>query len=211
MSNSTIPQGAVWFNADEAYDRIIKEVGKTPAKGRDHLVSDLLNAYSQLLRFRVLDSNQKARERKELFGVIVKDAINLKNRLLALEEYAARALFPFPDMPRGVAFLGELSRIAVEAKVLERQNSGAWERLERPLLEWFAAEVLPKVYEENFGKKVGASNSGPGVKFISAVMREMGLRIISTETLARALKDVRKGRPRRIKTRPSILPRPQGW
>ena len=78
MSNSTIPQGAVWFNADEAYDRIIKEVGKTPAKGRDHLVSDLLNAYSQLLRFRVLDSNQKARERKELFGVIVKDAINLK-------------------------------------------------------------------------------------------------------------------------------------
>ena len=230
MSNSTIPQGSVyWACSKEARDRIIAAVGEEPVNS-DQLVYDLLNAYSKLLQFRALDSDQKARERKELFGAIVKDAINLKKRLLALEEYAARALFPFPDMPRGVTFLGELSRIAVEAKVLERQNSGAWARLERPLLEWFAAEILPDVFKSksNFravherhpGEPVafsrparGGQPGGPYIRFAVAVMGEMGMPI-SPGTVARALLDVRKPRARRKKERSTTvtaLRRPDGW
>jgi hypothetical protein len=222
MSNSKIPRGSVyWICSDKAYDRIVaavadasagrtrrsRRVGKEPT-ARNKLVSGLEQAYSQLLLFKALDSDNGAKARGKLFGGIVKDAIYLQTRLLAHNEYAARALIP--DEPRRHAFLGELDRIVDGAKASKEQNSkGGWVRLERSLLEWFAAEKLPEVYEKNFGgKKVWASNNGPGVRFINAVMREMGLRIISTGTLARALKDVRKGRPRR-KKRPSTLPRPQ--
>jgi len=227
MSNSTIPPGSVyWECSDEVYKRIIAAVREEPDDSY-RLVSDLYTAYSKLLQFRALDSDQKARERKELFGAIVKDAINLKKRLLALEEYAARALFPFPDMPRGVTFLGELSRIAVEAKVLERQNSGAWTRLERPLLEWFAAEILPDVFKRNFpevherhpGEPVafsrparGGQPGGPYIRFAVAVMGEMDMPI-SPGTVARALLDVRKPRARRKErsTTVTALRRPDGW
>ena len=208
MSNSTIPQGAVWWVcSDEARDRIIAAVGKEPTD-RNKLVSDLLNRYSQLLLFKALDSDNGAKARRKLFSGIVKDAIYLQMRLLTHKEYAARALIP--DELRRHAFLSELGRIVGGAEASKEQNSkGGWVRLERPLLEWFAAEVLPKVYEENFGKKVGASNSGlgPGVRFICAVTHEMRL-CISKGTIVRALKQTRKGHPRR-KARPSTLPRSQ--
>jgi hypothetical protein len=228
MSNSTIPQGAVWECSPEARNRIIAAVDEDPVN-REQLVPDLYTAYSKLLQFRDLDSDQKARERKELFGAIVKDAINLKERLLAHQEYAARALFPFPDVPRGVTFLRELSRIAIEAKVSEQQNSnGAWARLERPLHEWFAAEILPEVFKRNFpavherhpGEPVGFSRpsrgeqpGGPYIRFAVAVMGEMGMSI-SPGTVARALLDVRHEHRARRKERSTTVTasrRPSGW
>ena len=57
----------------------------------------------------------------------------------------------FPEVSRGRDFLGELDRIIDEAKISEKQNSdGAWERLKRPLRDWFAAEILPDVFKRNF-------------------------------------------------------------
>jgi hypothetical protein len=121
MSNSTIPQGAVWWVcSDEAYDRIVAAVGKEPAKSRDHLVSDLLNRYSQLLLFKALDSDNGAKARRKLFSGIVKDAICLQMRLLAHKEYAARALIP--DELRRHAFLSELDRIVGGAEASRTQG-----------------------------------------------------------------------------------------
>src|SRR5271170_1532771 len=143
MSNSTIPQGSVyWECSKEALDRIINAVGEGPDNS-DKLVSDLLNAYSESLRFRILDSNRGAKARKKLFRGIVATAIALRDKLLANDRYAARALFP--------EGLGELDRIIDEAQNFEKQNSsGAWERQERSLRDWFAAEILPDVFIRNF-------------------------------------------------------------
>jgi hypothetical protein len=158
MSNSTISQAAedkhvpigAWKLSAEVYDRIIDAVGEEP-KDRDKLVFDLLSARAQLLRFMFLDSDKGAKARKKLFSDISNQAIALKDNLLANEEYAARALFP--DVSRGLIFLRELHRIVEEAKVSEQQNSkGAWERLERSLPDWFAAEILPKVLKAIFLK-----------------------------------------------------------
>jgi hypothetical protein len=104
--------------------------------------------------------------------------------------------------------LDALDRVIKAATTFKDENShGAWVRLERPLKEWFAAEILPKVFEDNFRRpakgsrrdqsKVGAKPAdGPYIRFAVAVMREMGIKI-SPETVARALKDVRAGRRRR--------------
>jgi hypothetical protein len=211
MSDSTIPQGAVWWDfSKEARDRIIAAVGEKPAN-RNQLVSDLLNAYSKLLLFKNLDSDKGAKARKKLFSGIADDAIALKDKLLANQEYAARVLFP--EVSRGHAFLGELDRIIDEAKISEKQNSnGAWERLERSLPDWFAAEILPKVFKRNFpevhkrhpGEPVGFSRpaGGPYIRFAVAVMSEMGMPI-KPNTVARALENVRDGCARRL-ARPPI-------
>ena len=208
MSDSTIPQGAVcWACSDEAYKRIIAAVGEEPDDSYQ-LVSDLLNAYSESLRFRILDSDKGAKARKKLFRGIVATAIALRDKLLANKGYAARALFP--------EGLGELDRIIDEAQNFEKQNSsGAWGRHERPLHEWFAAEVLPKVFKDNFtsvhdlhpGEPVGFSRSrnqeadGPYIRFAVVVMGEMGMRI-KPNTVASAIQDVRDGRTRRLARRP---------
>jgi hypothetical protein len=234
MSNSTIPQAAdckhvptgPWACSAEAYDRIIAAVGEKPADS-DQLVSDLLNARSKLLLFVVLDSDKGAKARKKLFSGIADDAIALKDKLLANQEYAARVLFP--EVPRRRhTLLGELDHIIDGAKISEKQNSGAWARLERPLHELFAAEILTDVFKRNFpavherhpGKPVGFSRpprggqpGGPYIKFAVAVMCEMGMSIKPT-TLARALQDVRKGRVGRKKERSTTVTasrRPSGW
>jgi hypothetical protein len=70
MSNSTIPQGAVWWVcSDEARDRIIAAVGKEPTD-RNKLVSDLLNRYSQLLLFKALDSDNGAKARRNCLAAL---------------------------------------------------------------------------------------------------------------------------------------------
>jgi hypothetical protein len=209
MSDSKIPEGSVYWDADEAYDRIIAAVGEEPVNN-GQLVSDLLNAYSKLLLFKNLDSDKGAKARKKLFSGIADDTIALKDKLLANQEYAARVLFP--KVSRGRDFLGELDRIIDEAKISEKQNSdGAWERLKRPLRDWFAAEILPDVFKRNFpevherhpGEPVGFSRpaGGPYIRFAVAVMGEMGM-LIKPNTVARALQDVRDGCARRQARRP---------
>jgi hypothetical protein len=227
MSDSIIPQGWVcWACSKKACDRIVDAVREEPAN-RKQLASDLETAYSKWLLFENLDSDKGAKARKKLFSGIADDAIALKNKLLANQEYAARVLFP--EVSPRHAFLGELSRIAVEAKVAEQQNSsGAWARLERPLHEWFAAEILPEVFKRNFpavherhhGEPVGFSRpagggqpGGPYIKFAVAVMHDMRMPI-SPGTVARAIQDVRKGRPHGRKERSTTVTasrRPDGW
>ena len=148
--------------------------------------------------------------REKLFRGIARDAIALKDKLLANEGYAARALFP--------EGLGELNRIIDEAQNFEKQNSsGAWERHERSLRDWFAAEILPDVFIRNFpavhgrspGEPVafsrpfgGGQAGGPFIRFAVAVMGEMGM-LIKPNTVARALENVRDGCARR-QARPPI-------
>jgi hypothetical protein len=104
-------------------------------------------------------------------------------------------------------FVSSLDRIIKVIKTLKSESSRAWRRLERPIKEWFAAQVLPEVFERNFKRAAKTSRpsdakagprvaDGPYIRFAVAVMREMGISI-SRETVARALKDVRAGRPRR--------------
>ncbi len=118
------------------------------------------------------------------------------------------------------AFLAALDRTIEAAKALKEENSsGGWVRLGRPLKEWFAAEILPEVFELNFGRQAKVSRRDPSragdnaadspyLRFAVAVMGEMGMSI-SPETVARALKDVRAGRERR-KRRPTTLSRTPG-
>jgi hypothetical protein len=226
MSDSTIPQGAVWWAcSEEALYKIIAAVGEKPVDSKK-LGSDLSDAYSKLLLFNVLDSDKGAKARRKLFSGIARDARDLKKQLLDKKKYAARALIP--DGPRRHAFLGELDHIIGGAKVSEQQNSGAWARLERSLHDWFAAEILPGVFKRNFpqvherhpGKPVafsrparGGQPGGPYIKFAVAVMHDMGMRI-SPGTVARALQDVRKERARRKKERPTTVTasrRAFGW
>jgi len=73
-----------------------------------------------------------------------------------------------------------------------------------PPKEWFVAEILPSVYEDNFGRQARRSTGsltgaagGPYLRFAVAVMREMMEIEISPETVARALKDVKAPNGRR--------------
>jgi hypothetical protein len=192
-----------WICDKAAYERIVAAVGEKPVNC-DHLVSDLLDARQKLLLFTVLDSREGAKARKDLFSGIADDARDLKGRLLANQEYAARGLIP--DGPRRLTLLRELDHIIDGAKVSEQQNSGAWLRLQRPVREWFAAEILPDVFKRNFpevhkrhpGQPIGFSrpSGGPYIKFAVQVMREMGVSI-EPNTVARAIQDVRRGAHRR--------------
>jgi hypothetical protein len=175
---------------------------------RDRLVFDVDPARARLLAFVTLDSESGARARKELFSEILESAVSFKERLLddRGHRYAARGIFPIVSDRE--AFLDALDRVIKAATTLKDENShGAWVRLERPLKEWFAAEILPEVFERNFGRRAKVSRrfqsktranavGGPYIRFAVAVMREMGI-LISAATVARALKDVRAGRERR--------------
>jgi hypothetical protein len=105
---------------------------------------------------------------------------------------------------------------------LTRENKKrGWIRLSRSPREWFAAEILPPIFERNFRRPAKVSRpaeqladgsrpaGGPFIKFAQAVMCEMSIPI-AAETVARALKNVGAGRERR-RRRPTTLPRPTGW
>jgi hypothetical protein len=207
-----------------AYERIIAAVGGRYAvnANRDRLVFDLLTAREKLLAFVALDSDSGARERKELFSGIVDSAIDFKKKLLddRGHKYAAREIASTFPVSHFEAFLGALDRTIDAAMAFKEENShGGWVRLERPLKEWFAAEILPEVFEVIFGRHAKVSRrspstkeanaaGGPFLRFAVAVMREMGMSI-APETIARALKDARAGRKRR-KPRPTTLSRRAG-
>jgi hypothetical protein len=218
-----VPTG-YWVCDAEGYERIIAAVGERHAGNvdRDRLVFDLLTAREELLAFVALDSDSGARARKKLFSGIVDSAIAFKKKLLddRGHKYAAREIASKFAPSQFEAFLAALDRTIEAAKAFKEQNSrGGWVRLERPLKEWFAAEILPEVFKSNFGRhakvsrrdtsKTGANAAdGPYLRFAVAVMREMGMST-SPETVARALKDVGAGRKRR-KPRPTTLSRPPG-
>jgi hypothetical protein len=216
----------VWTCDAAALDRIIAEVGEryVGKLDRNQLVFDLLQARSKLLTFVALDSDKGARTRKELFSAIADSASNFKERLLDERgyKYAAREIaWTFPDASHFDAFLAALDRIIDAAEALKKQNScGGWIRLARSPKEWFAVEILPQVFERNFGRQAKFSRrdpakaeanavDGPFIRFALSVMGEMGIPI-ARETLARALKDIRAGRGRR-KRRPTTLSRLSGW
>jgi len=218
-----VPTG-FWVCDAEGYERIITAVGERYAMNvdRDRLVFDLLTAREKLLAAVALDSDSGAHARKKLFSEIVDSAIDFKKKLLddRGHKYAAREIASRFPPSHFEAFLAALDHAIKAAKAFEEENShGGWMRLERPLKEWFAAEILPTVFKSNFERhakvsrpgmpKAGANTAdGPYLRFAIAVMREMGMSI-SPETVARALKDVRMGRKRR-KPRPATPSGPPG-
>ena len=220
--SESIPIG-LWICGPTACERFIGSVGERYAANVDHdrLTFDLLGAREELLAFVTLDSDAGAREREELFTGILDSAIVFKDRLLddRGHKYAAREIASRFEGPLFDTFLSSLDRTIEAAKALKDENSrGGWVRLERPPKEWFVGEILPRVFESNFGRpakvsrpdelKVGAKAAdGPYIRFAVAVMREMGMRI-SPETVARSLKQVRAGRARR-KPRPTTVSRPR--
>jgi hypothetical protein len=219
-----------WTCRPEAYQRIISAVGNKYVGdvNRDRLVFDLQDAWSKWLLFTSLDSDKGARARKKLFQEIVDSAVPFKERLLgdrSDQYFQDRLLDPgamyaaisiFVDIRAFDAFVTELDRVIGAAKELEQNNRGGWVRLERPPKEWLTAEILPRVFKRNFDRYAKVSRDpksgkvgGPFIRFAVAVMAEWGIPICE-DVVARALKDVRAGRSRR-KSRPTTLPRPQGW
>jgi hypothetical protein len=204
-----------WTCTAAALEKIIAAVGKkyTADVDRDRLASDLQDAWSKWLLFTRLDSDKGARARKELFGVIADSAIIFRERLLDPqgEMYAAKSVFP--GQLGLEAFVAELDRVISAAQGFAEQNRrGGWVRLNRPPKEWMAAEV----YERNFHRRASSSRNpntekadGPYLRFAQAVMAEWDIPI-TRGVIARALKEVRKRRPRRI-PRPTTLARPKGW
>jgi hypothetical protein len=225
-----------------ALNRIIAAVSKTPAGkkralnlnlDRHQLVTDLLDARAKWLTATALDSDKGARARKKLFSAVAGTAKRFKKCLLdeTGQRYAARAIASRFSSDFD-AFLAGLDRIIKAAEALtEENNHGGWVRLSRSPRDWFAVEILPPIYERNFGRKAGTSRidsskpnantaDGPFIRFAVAVMCQMGIQI-SGETVARALKDValdRKGvrgseragrKPRQ--PRKTTLQRPPGW
>ena len=191
---------------------------------RNWLVSDLLDAGTKWRLFTALDSDKGARERAKLFSAISDKAKDFKECLLnnTDQRYAARQIAStFSNASDFDAFLAGLDHTIETAETLTQQNKqGGWVRLSRPPNEWFAAEILPPIFERNFGRRAGVSRKDPSrskahsadspfIRFAVAVMREMGMQI-SAETVARALKDVRAGRERR-QPRKTTLSRPPGW
>jgi hypothetical protein len=220
-ASESIPTG-LWICDAAACDRIIAAVGARYAGNVDHnrLVFELLAAREELLMYFVLDSDSGARERKELFSGILDSAIAFKERLLDARghKYAAREIASRFEGGHFDVFLSSLDRVIQATTALKGENSrGGWVRLERSPKEWFVGEVLPRVFESNFGRMARVSRpdpsnvsrrhanvaDGPYIRFAVAVMREMGIRI-SPETVARALKNVRAGRERR-KRRPTTI------
>jgi hypothetical protein len=229
-SDSENVQGDVWIPDDEMLNRITAVV-KTPGGrtdshhpiglNRDKLVRDLIDARSKWLFFVPLDSDKGASTRAELFRGVAGAAKKFKQRLLdeTGQKYAARVIASkaFSSRDRFSVFLRALDRVIEVAEASVRENSkGAWVRLSRSPKKWFAAEILPPIFERNFNRPAGTSQSsdsnapgGPFIRFAVTVMREMGIPI-SEETVAAALKDVRAGRHPRQK-RATSLPRPHGW
>jgi hypothetical protein len=220
-------QADVWFPDLDALNRIIDAVGAKYSckldcdRLRNQLASDLLEARSKWLLFTALDSDKGARARAKLFGAIADSAKKFKRRLRddRGQKYAAGAIASkFDSAADFDAFLAGLYRTIEAAEALTRENKKrGWIRLSRSPKEWFAAEVLPPIFERNFGRSARVSRSadgsqpagGPFIRFVRAVMREMSIPI-SPETVARALKEVRAGRERR-RQRTTTLPRPSGW
>lgn len=225
-------EGLHWFPDADAINRIVSAVTSTPRGkkklatnyNRDQLVKDLLEAWTKWLVVLPLDSDTGARNRRKLFSAIVRTGKYFKKRLLddTGQKYAARQIAStFSNASDFYAFLGGLNRTIEAAEILARQNShGGLVRLTRAPKEWFAIEILLPVYECNFcrnggisrpgsSKAIAGAADGPFPRFVVAVMREMGM-AISPETVARALKDVRAGAPRR-KPRKTTLQRPHGW
>jgi len=208
--SDSIPSGP-WWCSPAALKTIIAAVGDQHSAEvqLDVLRSDLLAARAQLLAFIALDSKSGAQDRRELFSCILESAQTFKQRLLddRGHRYAAREIAArLPELDVGVLAVW-LDLIIEVTETLKDENKDAWMRLNRPLKEWFAAEVLPKVFESNFKRKAKISRpsdakagpyvaDGPYIRFAVAVMREMGI-LISEETVARALIDVRSGRLRR--------------
>jgi hypothetical protein len=208
-----------WTCDEAAYKRIISAVGEEYIprdvdrdKFRNNLVFDLTDAQSKLLLFAALDSDKGARKRKELFGRVLKSAIDFRERLLdpTSDMYVARTIAAnegFSFAKQFLAFKEALDRIIKATEALQEHNShGGWVRLERSPKEWFAGEMLPRVFERNFQRRPGASRpsdeskkrsaGGPYVRYAVAVMGEMGMKI-TRETVARILKDVQADRKAR--------------
>ena len=245
MPNDPASKAMVAWLPDAAMlDRIIAAVRTSVRKtafenkwelslDRDRLASNLQDAHTKWRVVKDQDSEEGARRRAKLFSAIAQKAKDFKESLLDKtgQQYAARAIASnFADAEFD-AFLASLDLIIERAEALTQQNKEGWVRLlKRPPKECFAAEILPSVYQDNFGGKAGISQKdplksnantvgGPYIRFAVTTMHEMGIEI-SAGTVARALKDVRaEGKPRkggkprkpRRDPRKTTLKRPPGW
>jgi hypothetical protein len=164
------------------------------------LFHDLLLARGEWFFRSTLDNPARARQQNRLFRAVADRAAKLKEALHRDDSYAARCLFPGK---RGKDFLDMLDGLAV--KGAERLASDSPVRLDRSPISWFVGEVLPPIFDRNYGRTAGISRnpltgkvSGPYVRFAVAVVMELLGRRISGETVAGALKGVKSKRTRRI-------------
>jgi hypothetical protein len=202
--------------ARHGLDRIIEAVEATSQRkrkhsgrlSRDQLVLDLVGAYEQLMRLSELDSIKIAGEKAKLFKSTAKAAIALKGLLLQRQlsgetgeeyivTYTARTIARQFEPLGFKAFLIGLDRVIDFSETYaQRKNTF---RLNRGLMKMFVSEILPPIYERNFGSKAGFSRNtdgapgGPYVRFAGAVTKEME-RPISAATIIAALIDFRRGK-----------------
>jgi hypothetical protein len=191
----------IWVPDAPSIERILAAVAKTPqganlTDGVDRNQLQIALSHASLL-WRVrssLDSKKLAKQRATPFKELTDIATKLRERLMESDCYASMA-FTFPDATDFEAFLTRLNHIIQAAHDFQRMNEEAV-RLDRAPKDWFVVEILGSVFERNFGRSPTISRDGHFVRFAVAVMKEMNIHI-APETVVRALKDFKAGKPRR--------------
>jgi hypothetical protein len=206
-----------WVPEGSALKRILDAVAKT-AQGKrliqnvDHnaLATDLSDAWSKWLLWSALDSRGGAKRRARLFRALKISANEFKKCLLDKtgDFYLSREIIfaAFADENSFGSFQASLDRIIAVASQKMNEDQ-AWFRLNRSLKEWFAGEILGKVFRRNFGTEPSPGPvrdadgrqqraDTPSIRFVVQVMKEMGMGG-GPDLVSRAFKDVKAGRPGR--------------
>jgi hypothetical protein len=171
----------------------------------NQLLLDLLGAHEQWILRSELDSTQTTKKKTALIQSIAKTAIVLRSQLLERGElpdnvgveyytYAARMIAArFMPEDGFKPFLAGLNQIIACAETCADPRYVGF-RSPRGLTKTFLSEILPRVYEQNFNRKHGFSQTGgPYVRFAVATMKEMGKKI-SEGTVIAAIREARSGK-----------------
>jgi hypothetical protein len=220
----------------QAIERILKSVGKEHVPhdlDKQALCSDIADAYCARHLAFDLFGGSKSRQRLEALRRISKATerpVALLEADIEMDAMIGSALkragihMPAYPMSRPLtvaAFLKQLCRGIAEIEKMQQGIEKKWRRGHKhdPSLrgrrvtekEWLAGVSLPLVFEWHFRKRAGRSRSmgqpsGPMVRFIGAVMEELGLRY-SDEAIMRAisLRAPLRAQQRKGKALPLIL------
>jgi hypothetical protein len=224
---------------DNGTRRIVSAVGASNVPQGlklEALRDDLRGCYSRWRSLTQLSSNTLARQRFQRFHAVAKRAecilallddgviggwvreqiamtFPLKEGAPVRKTAEFRTDHGQPDpAPSFNGLLGGLQRLAESARYKAAYFSDfALYRLSRSPLEYFVANVLPKVFQVHFKHPMrkfsrasaGSKARGPYIRFAEAALRELGItnkgKPYAPETIAKAITDVRTGRVRRQK------------
>jgi hypothetical protein len=193
-----------WIPTDAGIDRIVNAVWLDAGSwsnyasrlDRDRLIDHLFLAWNRWLTFVALDrkpsvheSKQREKQKKLLYSIVDAQQ-DFRDTVLEMCGH---------KYPTVLSALNDTIKMAADAA--EQANSqGGRIRLPRSPKEWFAVEVLAPIYEYHFKRRAGpsaeAKEGGPFIRFAIQVMKEMGIRPLTPNTVARALKEVRAGHER---------------